>query len=132
MSNALKSRPYFRVPDLIIIAIVILTTLGGFFILGFKAKGTTPEYAYIRVNSEITDTIDLRNVSESYPLTVEGNFPVTLEVSKEGVRFVDSQCKDKLCIHSGLLSSGESAACLPAGVSVSVSGSEPEIDAIVG
>ena len=132
MSNTLKSRPYFRVSDLIIIAVVILTALGGFFILGFKTKSTPPEYAYIRVNAELTDTIDLRKVTQNYTFTVEGNFPVTLEVSKEGVRFLDSQCSDKLCVHSGMLSSGESAACLPAGVSVSVSGADTEIDAIVG
>lgn len=132
MSKAFKSRPYFRIPDLLIVALVILSTFLGFFMLGSKIKNTTPEYAYIRVNAKITDTINLTNVEESYTVSVEGNLPVTLEISHEGVRFIHSECNDKLCIHSGLLTSGESAACLPAGVSVSVSGASSDTDAIVG
>ena len=132
MNNAFKSRPLFKITDLLIAALVILTAVAGFYILGTKARNTQPEYAYIRVNTQLTDTIDLSKVAESYTLTIDGNFPVTLQVSKNGIRFTDSQCKDKLCIHSGLLSSGESAACLPAGVSVSVSGKTVDLDAIVG
>lgn len=132
MDKAFKFRPYVKISDIFVVAVVILTAVAGFFVLRLKIDNTTPEYACIRVNSQLTDTIDLTKISDSYNITIEGNFPVTLEVSKNGVRFIDSQCKDKLCVHSGLITAGESAACLPGGVSVSVLGSDSRIDGVVG
>lgn len=129
-----EKRPYFKISDLIIIMLVIIFSVTGFVLLALK-RGTSsvPCKAEIRVNTRLIKTIDLKDVSEPYTLTVEGNFPVELEVSKEGVRFCDSQCPDKLCIHSGLIKSNSSAACLPAGVSVTVKGEGiPEVDGIVG
>lgn len=54
-----------------------------------------------------------------------------LEVRDGRVRFVDSPCVGRLCVHAGWLSrSGQVAACLPNGVVVEVTGGDREFDAI--
>lgn len=129
-----RIRPYFKKTDLIIIALVLLVSAASFIFLGLKiADNDTPAKAEIRVNTKLSETIDLTRVTEPYEVTVDGNFPVTLEISSDGVRFIESQCPDKLCIHSGLIKANQSAACLPAGVSVTVKGEgKTEVDTVVG
>ena len=128
------SRKYFRKPDILIILLVIITSVAGFVFMYFTLSShSVAAAAEIRINTKLYDVIDLTKVNEPYEITVEGNFPVTLEVRPEGVRFIHSDCPDKLCIHQGLIKSGQSAACLPAGVSVSVKGQDKaSIDAVAG
>lgn len=128
------SRPYFRKSDLIIILLVVLTAVTGFAFLYLRAGGNnTPSVAEIRVNTKLIKEIDLTKVTAPYEIEIQGNFPVNIEVSSKGVKFISSDCPDKLCIHQGLIKSNESAACLPAGVSVTVKGqAKPDIDGIVG
>lgn len=56
-------------------------------------------------------------------LTGKDGIHVTLEVAGGQIRFAASDCPDKVCVHSGWLSrSGQSAACVPAGVAVRITG----------
>ncbi len=128
------SRPYFRKSDLIIVLLVVLTAVAGFIFLCLNfSSSTTPSLAQIKVNTKLYKEIDLTKVTDPYEIEVKGNFPVTIEVSSEGVRFISSDCPDKLCIHQGLIKSNESAACLPAGVSVTVKGQQnADVDGVVG
>ncbi|MBQ7386022.1 MAG: NusG domain II-containing protein [Ruminococcus sp.] len=127
-------RPYFKLTDLIVILLVIFVSASSFVFIHVKNQaGSAPAVAEIRVNSQVVKTIELTSVRTPYEITVEGNLPVTLEVSREGIRFINAKCPDGLCMHSGLIEANESAACLPAGVSVKVMAqSEPEIDGVVG
>ncbi len=65
-------------------------------------------------------------------ITIEGVLGKNLIELKEGqVRFIEAPCQNKLCIQSGWLRhDGELAACLPNGVTVSVSGRDNRFDAI--
>lgn len=54
-----------------------------------------------------------------------------LEVRGGRVRFTDSPCVGRYCVHAGWLSrSGQVAACLPNGVVIEVTGGEREYDAV--
>lgn len=54
-----------------------------------------------------------------------------IEIRDGRVRFVDSPCVGRYCVHSGWLSrSGQVAACLPNGVIIEVTGGAPEFDAV--
>ena len=47
------------------------------------------------------------------------------------VRFIDSPCPNKLCVHTGWLTEGgENATCLPNRVSLQILGSDPRFDSI--
>ena len=65
------------------------------------------------------------------PLSRDGTFSfegrdglsVTLRVEGGRIRFEESGCPDKVCVHTGWLSrSGQTAACLPAGVILRIEG----------
>ena len=55
----------------------------------------------------------------------------TLQVDDGRIRFIDSPCTKKICIHSGWLKhNGEVTACLPNRVSIRLAGIEPGFDSI--
>ncbi len=68
----------------------------------------------------------------------DGRFPVNgilgesvLRVEDGQVRFVESPCPGRFCIHAGWISrTGQVAACLPNGVVVEIQGGAREFDAI--
>lgn len=65
--------------------------------------------------------------------TIEGKNGITLSVEIDGgrVRVAHSDCPDQVCVHSGWLSkNGQTAACVPAGVSVRVIGGSQEVDGV--
>lgn len=50
---------------------------------------------------------------------IDADLPVTLEIKNGAVRFVNSECPDKICEHFGWISGEyEYAVCAPAGVTV--------------
>lgn len=54
-----------------------------------------------------------------------------LKIEDGKIRFIDSPCSGKQCIHSGWLEQvGDFAACLPNRISVAVLGDEPRFDSI--
>ncbi len=57
---------------------------------------------------------------------------LTIEVADGRVRVLSSDCPDQVCVHTGWLSrDGDTAACVPAGVSVRVEGGEESpVDAV--
>jgi hypothetical protein len=71
-------------------------------------------------------------------LREDGRFPVSgivgesvLQVKDGQVRFVESPCPGRFCIHAGWISrTGQVAACLPNGVVVEIQGGAREFDAI--
>ncbi len=65
-------------------------------------------------------------------LTLEGPLGASvIEIRNGRVRFSDSPCRGKQCIHAGWLAQGgEFAACLPNRISIAVSTAEPRYDSI--
>ena len=127
-------RAYFRMADLIPLAVIVLSVVVGLvFLLSPKdEKGLT---AVVSVEGEIYTEIALDAVKEPYELTLHGDREAVLLISSDGVRFVTSDCPDKLCVNTGMISrSGQSAVCLPARVSVKLISSEESggIDAVSG
>jgi len=54
-----------------------------------------------------------------------------IEVHDGKVRFIDSPCRGKQCIHAGWLQhDGDFAACLPNGISITVGGGRRSYDSI--
>lgn len=54
-----------------------------------------------------------------------------IQVRDGAVRFVDSPCPTKLCVHQGWLKQGgEVAVCLPNRVTVQIAASDPRFDSI--
>lgn len=120
----------FRWGDAAVILAVLLLAGASFFLLfagakpGSQAVITTPE-------GEITWDL---SQDHSWKITGRDGIPVTIEASGGRIRFQTSGCPDQICVHSGWLSrKGQSAACIPAGIAVKITGGQGDgVDAVVG
>ena len=111
-----------------VLAVALLLLAGGrlFARPGAAAVVTTPD-------GETVLSLDQPAVVS---FTGKNGMVLTVEVADGRVRVRESGCPDQICVHSGWLSaSGQSAACVPAGIAVRVSAgsaSSGDVDAVTG
>lgn len=75
---------------------------------------------------EVLSLDDPRKLSVTGPLGVS-----TLEIRDHKIRFLDSPCRGKVCVHSGWLTEvGDILACLPNKIMVRILGSDSRFDAM--
>lgn len=98
-------------------------------------------YAHFWQPARIATTVEVRSGSslvgrfpldQNRGLEVMGRDGVShVEIRDGRVRFTASPCRNKVCINSGWLShTGDTTACLPNGVSISLIGTGERYDAI--
>ncbi len=103
--------------DIIIAAAVLLAA--ALFAIP-KLTSSDKLTAEIYVDGVLERTVDLSD-SENYSFSPKSKPNVTINVGDGAIWFSQADCKDKLCIKSGKLTSGgQTAACLPERVVVSV------------
>lgn len=113
----------FKRTDIIIILIVLLAAV---LIAIPKFLVSDKLTAEIYVDGKLTKSIDLTEVEKNYTISENG---VEITVGNGEIYFSKAECKDKLCIKSGKLTSGgETAACLPARVVISVKSNKSKTD----
>lgn len=121
--GGVRLKPY----DWVVFVVAILVVVA-FSLLALDRTGTASS---VLVRTDEGDFI--------YPLDRDATFEVDgplgvsiIEIADGSVRFVDSPCRDRICVAAGELSeAGQWAACLPNRVFVSVTGDtgEREVDA---
>lgn len=104
---------FFKKTDVLIIIILIAAALAGYGIYQTVYQGKAAK-AEIYYKSELIQTVDL-NKKEDRTFSIPQNKNVIFHLYKDGsIRFEESDCPDKVCVHAGKLNTiGESAACLP-------------------
>lgn len=89
--------------------------------------------AVVTLDGEKVFSRPLAELAEPAELPVEGPFPLTLELSAEGVRVVESSCPGEDCRHTGTISAaGEQIVCLPGRLVAAIEGASPSYDAVLG
>ena len=89
--------------------------------------------ARVMVDGEIILSCRLDELEEPMQLPIEGEYCLTLELSADGVRVLETQCPGEDCLHMGLIShAGEQIVCLPNRVVVSLQGESAAYDAVTG
>lgn len=119
---------------LIIIIIVLISAL----IYGVRLKSSQQcgKKAEIYYGQKLVMTVDLDR-KEERTFSLPQNEHVIFHLYKDGsICFEESDCPDKICIHSGRLSHvGETAACLPNKIILKITSdgdkSDDEVDIIV-
>ncbi|SHI17643.1 hypothetical protein SAMN02745823_03031 [Sporobacter termitidis DSM 10068] len=115
-----QNRKFLSGKDIIIVA-VILAAAAGFYLFNniFMKSGAVAE-ADIYYDMKIVKTVRLTpGLNETF--TVPGQPNVTVEVVDGKIHFLESTCRDKICIKEGFLSRpGETAACLPNRVAIKI------------
>lgn len=126
---------FFKKTDIIIIIILLIVAVAFIKIYGYINEGKA-SVAEIYYESQLVEMIDLKDgVDRTFSIPQEEH--VILRVENGTIRFVESDCPDKVCIRSGELRIvGESAACLPNKITVKIvpkgNHSDDDIDIIVG
>ena len=117
--------------DVFVIFLTLLLIFSSLLI--FRHSSSQNAVAIITVDGKVEKKIDL-TLQENCIITLKTDPTVTLEVKDHKIRFIDSKCPDGTCEKMGYLSkTGDTAACIPAKVIVTVEGlNESEIDAVVG
>ncbi len=80
------------------------------------------------------------NLPQEYPLNqarlikIQGHIgPSLIEIKQGKARFIHSACRNKFCVFHGWLSvSGDTSACLPNRISITLKGTRNQYDAIAG
>ncbi len=106
---------------------VVLAILAVFVLLFVLfTSGSSAVLAHIEHDGERILTLELSG--EPQQLAMEHNNNVIIEYGEGGIRFIASDCPDKVCIHTGNISqSGQVAACLPNDIIVMVEGEGVDI-----
>ena len=122
----MKEIKLFKLNDLIIIGIVIVAGLAMLIPKFFSKDNLTAE---IYVDGKIEYEINLNDVEEQYKINPNSNPETEITVENGRICFSHAECKDKLCVGSGWLSSnGQTAACLPARVVINIKGNDNSVD----
>jgi hypothetical protein len=113
--------------DLLVLALALTVVIGLFD--RFWGDNRMGEQARILVGDR---QLALVSLSGHRQIEVDGTLGTSvLEVEEGRIRFVDSPCQGKVCVHSGWITrGGEIVACLPNRVSVAVLGGEQRFDAV--
>ncbi|MBI5041970.1 MAG: NusG domain II-containing protein [Gammaproteobacteria bacterium] len=112
-----------------VILLFIAAGLIGWLYMALWAPDSTALEVEIWSRGQRVQTLSL---AENHRIEVTGALGVSLiEIKDAQVRFVDSPCSNKLCVHSGWQRhAGETTACLPNQVSVRILGRDRRYDAI--
>ena len=106
---------------------IVTVVLTGFitlllFITSFMPKENLT--AYIYADGKLVHEADFINTAKPYTFTVSD---CEIEISKNGVCFKNSDCPDKLCEKSGVLSKNtQTACCVPKMVVIVIKGDKPK------
>ncbi len=114
--------------DWVVVALAI-AVLPVLYIKFWSHGSVFAETVQLNIPGQSIQNLSLR---ENQTLKVEGPLGITtIEVRDGKVRFVDSPCPGKQCIHAGWLSvDGDFAACIPNHISLLVAGSDFTVDTI--
>mgnify|MGYP000770931991 CR=1 FL=1 len=115
-----------KIVGIVVLVAVVLAAAALLFVLyRANAPKAEPLVAVVDFGDGITETIPL-DEDHDYLYDV-GDYIVHLQVKDGAIAFLDSQCPDHVCEQFGWLSEQDAwAACVPAGVYVTVQAAETE------
>ena len=111
------------------VVIIFALLLLPYLYITYWGNGSYGEQVVIRSANQ---PVQYYSLYDNHQITIAGALGSNvIEIKNGQVRFIEAPCQNKICIHSGWLRhDGETAACLPNGVTVSVVGRNTRFDAI--
>lgn len=121
-----KSAPFCKADIVLLAVILIIVIASAVFWYAGKPAG---EQAEVYINGKLKAVYSL---SQDRAINLD-EIGVRLTVSDGKIGVSDSDCKDKICIHSGYISrSGERIICAPNKLVIVIRGKQPQYDATTG
>lgn len=118
---------------LVALAVILLAAALALAAWGGGKSGSLT--AVISVNGLVTETVNLSRLSRPEVRELNANgYTLHVHLSSDGAEVIDSTCPNQVCVHTGHISrAGQSIVCLPARISVTLSGgTEDGVDAVLG
>jgi hypothetical protein len=111
---------FFKRTDILVIAAILAVSAASWGIYSHAAAGAQVK-AEIYYYNELVETVDL-GAGEEKSFSIPQDENVVLHLYKDGsIAFIESDCPDKVCIHTGKIrTAGQFAACLPNGIVVKI------------
>lgn len=124
-----NKRQLFKKSDILIIGFIVFVSVFIVFLFASKYNSYNEELAaVIKKDGKVVEYIEFNKVEEPFYLNLKENPNIKFLVEEDGISFINSTCKDKLCIKYGKLTKqGQYAVCLPEQVSVTIEPKEYNI-----
>lgn len=107
----MNSRQLINKKDLILIIIILLLAISAYFIYSFITDTSNNVQAEVVLDHEVIYSFAL---NEDRTFTLDQIPSISFEINDKAVRFIQSDCPDKVCVNTGYIShSGQIAVCLP-------------------
>lgn len=124
----LKPKPL----DLVVVLFIILLAAGiAFFV--YRTGGEGDLTATVKHRGEVVAQVPLRTLTGEKEISVDGKYHLVITVTGSGVSVAESDCPGGDCLRTGQITkAGQSIVCLPEQVIVTLEGSAPSPDVILG
>ncbi len=132
MTNAPGSGTiHFKGTDIIIILLAVLLCVWLYFSLWFGQAIGKADTLIVQIDDQSPTEYSLKN---DRLLKFNGRIGTSLIEIKQGkARFIHSSCRNQFCVfHGWLTTPGDTTACLPNRISITLKGYASEYDALAG
>lgn len=116
---------------LVVIIVVAFAVMTAAFVYG-KNRGETLT-ATVKHRGQVAAQVALSTLTEEKKITIDGQYHLTVTLTKDGVSVTESDCPGQDCVHTGRITrAGQSIACLPEQVVVTLEGKTSAPDVVLG
>lgn len=124
----LKPKPMDALVVIIVVAFAVMTAA---FVYG-KNRGETLT-ATVEHRGQVAAQVTLSTLTEEKKITIDGQYHLTVTLTKDGVSVTESDCPGQDCVHTGRITrAGQSIVCLPEQVIVTLEGKTSAPDVVLG
>lgn len=124
----LKPKPMDALVVIIVVAFAVMTAV---FVYG-KNRGETLT-ATVKHRGQVAAQVALSTLTEEKKITIDGQYHLTVTLTKDGVSVTESDCPGQDCVHTGRITrAGQSIVCLPEQVIVTLEGKTSAPDVVLG
>lgn len=117
---------FFNKKDIYIIISLLIISFIIYYLYNYIFAQYDTVYAEICINAKEKETILL---DENKIFSVKSNPHVKFEIKDNKIRFLESDCPDKICVNTGFIGiAGQTAVCLPNKISLTIKSNKPDND----
>ena len=124
----LKPKPMDALVVIIVVAFAVMTAA---FVYG-KNRGETLT-ATVKHRGQVAAQVAMSTLTEEKKITIDGQYHLTVTLTRDGVSVTESDCPGQDCVHTGRITrAGQSIVCLPEQVVVTLEGKTSAPDVVLG
>ncbi len=124
----LKPKP---LDALVVLAVVLLGVAAAWLSYGDQGGGALT--ATVQHRGQVVAQVELSPLTEEKTIPIDGDYHLTVTLDKTGAAVTDSDCPGQDCLHTGRITrAGQSIVCLPEQVVITLAGTDPGPDVVLG